>query len=225
MGWHTIRIGCALLVRMGWHPIGIGCALLVRDGLGWLCPPGEDGLWWECPLGEDAPMLGWEDLPGNWSWHEKFRPVAIQAREISGHLANSSDRMSFIILNERQLFLMTRYLTEALDDIDPELHGDNFPMDHYAVSMMVLSGMSYSDFNDAWNKTPIDYADLPQRSRLIQAYRKMQLKFDCCVFSEQPKKKIYSRSSRPRECWTKWWSSMGLGPLLMGRGTATFYLS
>ena len=156
--------------------------------------------------------------------------VAIQAREISGHLATSSDRlssaspMSFVILSERQLFVMTRYLTEALDDIDPELHGDSFPMDHYAVTMMVTSGMSYSNFEHAFNKTPIGYAGFPQKSRLVQAYRKMQIRFGCCVY-DPPKKKIKARSSVPTECWTKWWSSMGLGPLLMGRGTATFYLS
>ena len=136
----------------------------------------------------------------------------------------STSLMSFIILSERQLFLMTRYLTEALDDIDPELHGEGFPMDHYAVSMMVTSGMSYRNFDHACNKTPIGYAEGDQKSRLINAYRKMQIKFGCCVY-DQPKKKIKTRSSDPTECWTKWWSSMGLGPLLMGRGTATFYLS
>ena len=47
MGWHLIGVGCALLVRMGCGR----CALLVRMGS-------------VCALGEDAPMLGWEDPPG-----------------------------------------------------------------------------------------------------------------------------------------------------------------
>ena len=62
-------------------------------------------------------------------------------------------------------------------------------------------------------KPHIGYAEGDQKSRLINAYRKMQIKFGCC-FYDQPNEKRKARKS-PTECWTKWWSSMGLGPLLM----------
>ena len=51
-------IACGFLVRMGW----VGCALLVRMGLGRYALLVRMGS--VCALGEDAPMLGWEDPPG-----------------------------------------------------------------------------------------------------------------------------------------------------------------